>query len=488
MQAFSTINHNWSDRRRYLPLSVSGIASLLAVSIAVGANEGFVVSVVLGLVGFMHVLLVFRMRVFLLTYILVNYAIGFAVGMAGFETHSIFHVGEIGGGVSLNGVIILAFVGLSWFYIFIREFSVGGMIAEYLRRPGSRFLIGYTGGVCAVLVIQIVVAGRDPFFFVRKGRETFSILPLSLLLWFVFDREGDEWRILKFSLLSFLAISAVAVIFGGERPIDRGGRELIRLEPLWPMGANSGATVFAMYIPYVFLAMRRSRDVVAKGWWFVVGITAICLIIWTTTRAAILALLFAFSVALLLWRDERWGIGTARVVLVLFLGLGLAFVGSSVLGTFFGEHFWGYDFRDRLYRLWLPSISYVLGHRSLWYGMPVVNFNKALLAITGRSHAHHNMTVGILTLYGLPVALLWLGFWFSILWRGFSEVRRATSDSSHRQLAVASILSLIIYVMCAHSASVMSVFFLTPVFVHIYLLWRALDVLRSTREWNSYKC
>ena len=131
---------------------------------------------------------------------------------------------------------------------------------------------------------------------------------------------------------------------------------------------------------------------------------------------------------------------------------------------------------QRVYDIWTPSFRYMFSNYDnsiLWFGSSARSFGFILEMLTKKNIAHHNMTLQYLSTYGLFPCLFWILFWGMVIIEGIKTARKYKNSSSHRDILCASTLSLIIYFIMAHSATVTGIYFMNPVMVIVYLLWRA---------------
>ena len=186
------------------------------------------------------------------------------------------------------------------------------------------------------------------------------------------------------------------------------------------------------------------------------------------TRAAFVAI----AIALVVWLGLQRTIG--RRLLVLMIVVGILMVSWRYIEFLFIKDIklGGSTLDDRL-NIWLASISYVWRSNAIWYGIATRGFNETILQIMGRDVASHNITIQYITEYGIIVATIWIIFWLKIIKSGLLALRYSSSMKDRDYyLLLASVLSLVMYFVIAHSANVSGLFYMNGVLVSIYLLWK----------------
>ena len=461
------ITWNWTDRRglTIVALVLLVVCMQFVVRIVNGGNSVAILTL-LG-IGPVFILMISNKRASLLAYIVVTVFLVLApVIVSGKPGAILAYAGKSGSGIGINAVVMAMFIFAGGLHILHVMFNDGRRLVDYFANPGVRWLFAFGVALCASLLVQTWVAGQPPSWVFRKGRSYISLLVLSPLLWILFDREGDEWLILKFSLGLFGACTVLFFSSGTiGKDIQRAGETFYRVQFV-ALGGNGVGTYYSMYLPLLVLMAQRSQR--WKLFWWTITIGAFAMALLSSTRATYIAL--ALCILFWLWLEK----GLEGLILgVLLVGLILV-VFWGVWNTLFIEDVGsGVDsFTSRIENSWRPALVYLSSTNARWYGDPARDFNSFVQSMYGYRTGSHNMVIQLAIEYGVPVIVCWLGFWGSSILAGVRTVR-GSGASPHKQMLIACAVSLALYFVNAQSAAMLGTVFILPVFMHFYLLQRS---------------
>jgi len=400
------------------------------------------------------------------------------------------------GGVTVNFVVWTAFILVGFIYLGTLISRRGESIKTFFNNFGSRAFISIYLVALFMTVVQFLVSAQDPIFTVRKMAQYLTYPTLMMMMWACFNREKDEMKLIKFSLFWLAVLIIVGVMFGeraesffrrapdifttGSYNIDK------RIGGIF-FGPNNTGAILAMYCPFLYYLGQRARGA-SRLFWLVAQITVLVLIVLTLTRVALIALVAAFVV----WSFIENKQGKKIIVFILLVTCCIFF--STFLADIFlrggdvslltdpKQDTFGY----RIYEIWLPTIETMSKGSIFWYGTPERGFGSFIMGIRKRSIAAHNATLQYFVNFGIITALIWLYFWGKIILKGIKVAKRHNAKSLSRDMFCASLLSLVIFFLCAHSASMTSVHHMNPMWVIVFIFWKTqADMLKSAQARES---